>query len=103
MCAFYRIEMRMSIEVTSGGRVHHNPPQEEKIPTQFRRFVSEHKTMKHGTRIWEKKLGRSPTHRKSLLINLLTQLVKHEQIETTVAKAQFLKHEMEKVILIHLR
>jgi ribosomal protein L17 len=54
--------------------------------------------MKHGTRIWEKKLGRSPSHRKSLLINLLTELVKHEQIETTVAKAQFLKHEMEKMI-----
>jgi ribosomal protein L17 len=55
--------------------------------------------MKHGPRIWEKKLGRSPTHRTSLLTNLLTELVKHEQIETTVAKAQFLKHEMEKVIV----
>jgi large subunit ribosomal protein L17 len=54
--------------------------------------------MKHGTRFWEKKLGRTPSHRKSLLTNLLTELVKHEQIETTVAKAQFLKHEMEKMI-----
>jgi ribosomal protein L17 len=53
--------------------------------------------MKHGVRFWQKKLNRSPSHRQSLLYNLLTELVKHEQIETTFAKAQFVKYEMEKV------
>ncbi|KAI8919747.1 ribosomal protein L17 [Entophlyctis helioformis] len=54
--------------------------------------------MKHGIRFWQKKLGRSPTHRKDLMSNLLTELVEHEQIHTTVAKAKFVKHEMETMI-----
>nr|KAJ3421545.1 hypothetical protein HK105_003156 [Polyrhizophydium stewartii] len=51
--------------------------------------------MKHGTRFWQKKLGRSPQHRKDLMRNLLTELVEHERITTTVAKAKFVQHEME--------
>jgi large subunit ribosomal protein L17 len=54
--------------------------------------------MKHGVRIWEKKLNRTASHRNSLKANMLAQLLKHEQIETTMAKAQFIKHEMEHVI-----
>lgn len=47
--------------------------------------------MKHGVRFWNKKLGRTPEHRESLLKNLLTSLVTHEKIETTLAKAKFMK------------
>ncbi|KAJ3324956.1 hypothetical protein HDV06_005544 [Boothiomyces sp. JEL0866] len=54
--------------------------------------------MKHGIRFWQKKLGRKPNHRLSLQSNLLAELVDHEQIQTTTAKAKFIKHEMEKII-----
>ncbi|KAJ3312789.1 hypothetical protein HDV04_002754 [Boothiomyces sp. JEL0838] len=54
--------------------------------------------MKHGVRFWQKKLGRKPNHRLSLQSNLLAELVDHEQIQTTTAKAKFIKHEMEKII-----
>jgi large subunit ribosomal protein L17 len=55
--------------------------------------------MKHGVRFWQKKLNRTPFHRQSLLSNLLGQLIKYEKIETTVAKAKFVKYEMEKVFM----
>ncbi|KAJ3016284.1 hypothetical protein HKX48_004131 [Thoreauomyces humboldtii] len=54
--------------------------------------------MKHGTRFWVKKLGRTPSHRASLLRNLLTQLVYHERIETTVAKAKFMQRTADRLI-----
>ena len=55
--------------------------------------------MKHGVRFWQKKLNRTPEHRKFLKSNLMTQLVKHEKIQTTLAKAKFVKREFELVIL----
>eukprot|EP00842_Homolaphlyctis_polyrhiza_P000613 jgi/Hompol1/1552/HPOL_005630-RA len=59
--------------------------------------------MKHGIRFWQKKLGRSPQHRKDLMRNLLSELIEHERINTTVAKAKFLRHEMETMINIAKR
>ena len=52
--------------------------------------------MKHN--IKQKKLNRTSTHRKSLLINLANSLIKHEQIKTTVPKAKQLKPFIEKII-----
>ncbi|KAK6096514.1 54S ribosomal protein L8, mitochondrial [Batrachochytrium dendrobatidis] len=54
--------------------------------------------MKHGVRFWKKKLGRTPEHRKDLLRNMMTELIHHERITTTVAKATFVKHELEALI-----
>ncbi|KAI8913646.1 ribosomal protein L17 [Gorgonomyces haynaldii] len=54
--------------------------------------------MKHATRFWQKKLGRSPKARDNLLKTLVTQLIEHEQINTTVAKAKFVQHKMEELI-----
>ncbi|KAJ2992700.1 hypothetical protein HDV02_002899 [Globomyces sp. JEL0801] len=50
----------------------------------------------HGVRFWQKKLGRTQSHRNSLAANLMTELVQHEQIQTTHAKAQVVKYHMEK-------
>lgn len=55
--------------------------------------------MKHGLRYWQTKLNKKPSHRASLVSNLLGQLIQHEQIHTTLAKAKVLQHEMEKVCL----
>ncbi|KAI8893400.1 ribosomal protein L17 [Globomyces pollinis-pini] len=52
----------------------------------------------HGVRFWQKKLGRTQSHRNSLAANLMTELVQHEQIQTTHAKAQVVKYHMEKLI-----
>lgn len=53
--------------------------------------------MKHGAKSYAKKLGRTPEHRIDLLRNLVSQLLQHEQIITTVAKAQFVKPVAERV------
>jgi large subunit ribosomal protein L17 len=53
--------------------------------------------MKHGVRFWEKKLNRTPEHRAALLKNLITSLVTHEKIETTVAKAKYMKRATDLV------
>jgi large subunit ribosomal protein L17 len=54
--------------------------------------------MKHGVRFWEKKLNRTPEHRAALLKNLMTSLVTHEKIETTVAKAKYMKRATDLVL-----
>ncbi|KAI8809613.1 ribosomal protein L17 [Cladochytrium replicatum] len=54
--------------------------------------------MKHGIRHWQKKLGRTPSHRQALLRSLLTSLIKNERIVTTVAKAKFVQHAADKLI-----
>ncbi|TPX36301.1 hypothetical protein SmJEL517_g01629 [Synchytrium microbalum] len=54
--------------------------------------------MKHGLKSHAKKLSRTPAHRIDLLRNLVSQLLHHEQIVTTVAKAKFVKPAAEKVI-----
>ena len=49
------------------------------------------------------KLGRDSAHRKSLLANLSKELIEHERIETTVAKAKAVKPEVEKLITLARR
>ena len=54
--------------------------------------------MKHN--INHKKLNRTSSHRKALLMNLSNALIKHEQIQTTLAKAKALKPYVEKIITL---
>ena len=54
--------------------------------------------MKH--RIKGKKLNRTSSHRKALLKNMSQALIKHEQIITTLVKAQTLKSYFDKLITI---
>ena len=52
--------------------------------------------MRH--RVKTKTLHRDKDHRKSLLRTLSTQLVEHEKITTTLAKAKYLRPHVEKLI-----
>ena len=52
--------------------------------------------MKHG--IAHRKLNRTTSHRKALLMNLSNALIKHEQITTTLPKAKELRPYVEKII-----
>lgn len=52
--------------------------------------------MRHGNR--GRKFGRTWEHRKSMLANLASSLVKHEQIVTTLPKAKELRPVVEKLI-----
>src|ERR1035437_6967711 len=52
--------------------------------------------MRHGKKI--NHLGRTSAHRKSLLANLATALIKHKRIETTVAKAKALQRYVEPLL-----
>jgi large subunit ribosomal protein L17 len=54
--------------------------------------------MRHGFRL--AKLSRSSSHRKALLRNLTTQLVEHERIRTTLAKANALRKPAERVRIV---
>lgn len=54
--------------------------------------------MKHA--VAGRKLGRSTAQRKGLRRTLMTQLVEHERIETTEAKAKFIRGEAEKLITL---
>ena len=49
------------------------------------------------------KLGRSPAHRKALLRNLCKEVIDHERIRTTEAKAKAVKPEVEKLITLAKR
>jgi large subunit ribosomal protein L17 len=57
--------------------------------------------MKHG--VAGRKLGRSLTQRTGLRRTLLTQFFEHERIETTEAKAKFIRGEAEKLITLAKR
>jgi large subunit ribosomal protein L17 len=46
------------------------------------------------------KLSRSSAHRKALLMNLSKELIEHERIETTQAKAKAVKPEIEQLITL---
>ena len=46
------------------------------------------------------KLSRSASHRKALLRNLCKELIDHERIKTTEAKAKAVKPEIEKLITL---
>jgi len=52
--------------------------------------------MRH--RINKKRLNRDMDHRKALLRNLSTELIKHENIETTLVKAKYFRPYVEKLI-----
>jgi large subunit ribosomal protein L17 len=49
------------------------------------------------------KLSRSAAHRKSLLMNLSKEVLEHERIKTTEAKAKAVKPELEKLITLGKR
>ena len=49
------------------------------------------------------KLSRSASHRKSLLRNLAKEVIDHERIKTTEAKAKAVKPELEKLITLAKR
>ena len=49
------------------------------------------------------KLSRSSAHRKALLTNLSRQLIEHERIQTSQAKAKAVKPEVERMITIAKR
>jgi large subunit ribosomal protein L17 len=49
------------------------------------------------------KLSRDPAHRQSLLANLSKQLIEHERIETSQAKAKAVKPEVEQLITLAKR
>jgi large subunit ribosomal protein L17 len=52
--------------------------------------------MRH--KISGKKLNRSSSHRQALLNNLASSLILHEQVQTTLVKAKFLRPYIEKLI-----
>ena len=54
--------------------------------------------MKHS--ITHRKLNRTTSHRKALLMNLSNALIKHEQITTTLPKAKELRPYIEKIITL---
>jgi large subunit ribosomal protein L17 len=54
--------------------------------------------MRHRTA--GKKLGRSPAHRRALLRNLVTELLEHEAVRTTDAKAKELKRWGDRLITL---
>jgi large subunit ribosomal protein L17 len=49
------------------------------------------------------KLSRDSAHRKALLMNLSKELIDHERIETTTAKAKAVKPEVERLITLAKR
>ena len=54
--------------------------------------------MKHN--ITHRKLNRTSSHRKALLMNLSNALIKHEQIKTTLPKAKELRPFVEKIVTL---
>src|ERR1700674_584494 len=49
------------------------------------------------------KLSRDSSHRKALLMNLVKEVIEHERIRTTEAKAKAVKPELEKLITLGKR
>jgi large subunit ribosomal protein L17 len=49
------------------------------------------------------KLSRTSAHRKSLLMNLSKEIIEHERIKTTEAKAKAVKPEIEQLITLAKR
>jgi large subunit ribosomal protein L17 len=50
-----------------------------------------------------KKLGRTASHRKAMLANMASSLIKHERIQTTDAKAKALRPFIERLITLGKR
>ena len=57
--------------------------------------------MRHASR--GKKLGRDSSHRRALYANLASQLIEHERIRTTLAKAKAVKPIAEEMITLGRR
>jgi large subunit ribosomal protein L17 len=57
--------------------------------------------MRH--RVAGKKLNRSKDHRAALRRTLIAQLIEHERIKTTQAKAQFIRGQTERLITLAKR
>ena len=57
--------------------------------------------MRHGKQ--KGKLSRDSAHRKSLMMNLSREVIDHERIQTTEAKAKAVKPEIEKLITLARR
>jgi large subunit ribosomal protein L17 len=57
--------------------------------------------MRHGKK--RGKLSRDAAHRRSLLANLSRQLIEHERIKTSQAKAKAVKPEVEQLITLAKR
>ena len=57
--------------------------------------------MKH--RVFGRRLGRSTAQRNALRRTLITQLMTHERIKTTEAKAKFIRGEAEQLITLAKR
>ncbi len=49
------------------------------------------------------KLSRSSSHRKALIANLVKEVIDHERIQTTEAKAKAVRPELEKLITLAKR
>ena len=49
------------------------------------------------------KLSRDPAHRKALMMNLSREVIDHERIQTTEAKAKAVKPELERLITLGKR
>jgi large subunit ribosomal protein L17 len=49
------------------------------------------------------KLSRSSAHRKALLMNLSKEIIEHERVKTTEAKAKAVKPEVEQLITLAKR
>src|ERR1044071_7306292 len=54
--------------------------------------------MRHGKHTF--KIGRTSSHRRCMLANMLKSLVEHERIETTVTKAKELRRHADRVITL---
>ena len=57
--------------------------------------------MRH--RDFGRKFGRSPSHRKAMIKNMVTSLIMQERIETTLAKAKTIRRIAEKMITLGKR
>ena len=57
--------------------------------------------MRHQRKRYQ--LSRSASHRKALLMNLCKEIIEHERIKTTEAKAKAVKPEIEKLITLAKR
>ena len=57
--------------------------------------------VKHQIRL--RKLGKSTKHRKAMLRNMVTSLIHHERIETTVPKAKELRRVAENMVQLAKR
>lgn len=54
--------------------------------------------MRHGKHTF--KIGRTASHRRCLIANMLKSLIEHERIETTVRKAKELKRHADRMITL---